>query len=675
MTQSLPNGERERLDALRRYAILDTPPEEEFDDAAHLAARACGTPIALVSLVDADRLWFKARVGLDAAEAPRAGSFCADAIARLDLLVVPDAEADARFAGHSLVTGRPPVRFYAGAPLCTRDGFSLGTLCVMDHVPRQLSPEQAEILRILSRRAVGQLEQRLASKCRRTLLEINNAIVSNLQLGDLLHALCHALALALPFDRAALTLYSADRDAFRILAFEAREPSAGFRVGTEVPRKDSPLGWVFERRQLLLRRDLEREQEFAVERRLVSEGVRSLCMAPLLVGSRIIGTLNVGSYTRHEYTPAHAAFLQEVANQVALAVANAQAYEEITALKARLQAENVYLKEEIRSEHNFEEIVGRSPALLEALRKVEKVALTDATVLIFGETGTGKELFARAIHNRSPRRERPLVKVNCGAIAPGLVESELFGHLKGAFTGALQNRTGRFELADGGTLFLDEVSELLPETQVKLLRVLQEQEFEPVGSSRTVKVDVRVIAASNRELENSVREGKFRADLLYRLNVFPLKVPPLRERRSDIPLLVNFFLGRLSKRLGKPLEGVSERGMRWLASYSWPGNIRELQNVIERAAILERGPLLELDGEASQGPAPAQLAEPVTLEGLERAHIVQTLESTDWIVEGPRGAATILGIHPNTLRSRMKRLGIARPPHEVGIRDWHHEIS
>jgi transcriptional regulator with GAF, ATPase, and Fis domain len=348
---------------------------------------------------------------------------------------------------------------------------------------------------------------------------------------------------------------------------------------------------------------------------------------------------------------------------------------EVEALKNRLEAENVYLQEEIRAEHPFHEIVGHSPALLSALRKVELVAPTDSTVLIVGETGCGKELFARAVHSRSRRNGRPLVKVNCGAIAPGLVESELFGHVKGAFTGAVEKRAGRFELAGGGTIFLDEVGELPFDAQVKLLRVLQEQEFEPVGSSRTVRVDVRVIAATNRDLELAVREGKFRADLLYRLDVFPVHVPPLRERVADISLLVGYFTGNLARRLGKPIKGFNRRSIERLRQYPWPGNVRELQNVVERAAILSPGPVLDLGDALSGGGVPVLAADPhapaarltcpagSTLEEVERSHIASVLRTTGGVVGGTRGAAAILGLHPNTLRSRMKKLGIAARPH------------
>lgn len=349
------------------------------------------------------------------------------------------------------------------------------------------------------------------------------------------------------------------------------------------------------------------------------------------------------------------------------------ALEQVRALQKKLEAENVYLQEEISKEHNFEEIVGNSKAILEVLDRVETVAPTDSTVLILGETGCGKELIARAIHSHGSRRNRPLVKVNCGAIPTGLVESELFGHMKGAFTGALERRVGRFELADGGTLFLDEVSELPLETQVKLLRVLQEHEFEPLGSSRTLRVNVRIIAASNRDMEKAVQEGRFRADLYYRLNVLPIVVPPLRERRSDIPVLTAFFVERFARQFGKQISGVAQDTMDLLSRYEWPGNIRELQNVIERAVVLARTPILKLGNDllpvrnapTSECVAPltdglSAQGEGLTLEQVEKRHIRDVLDQTSWVIEGHRGAARILDLHPNTLRSRMKKLGIER---------------
>jgi PAS domain S-box-containing protein len=352
--------------------------------------------------------------------------------------------------------------------------------------------------------------------------------------------------------------------------------------------------------------------------------------------------------------------------------------------KARLTAENIYLQEEIKSVHNFEEIVGQSPMLLDTLEKVSRVARTDATVLLTGETGTGKELIARAIHSASHRHEKPLIKLNCAALPAGLVESELFGHEKGAFSGAISRRVGRFELAHGGTIFLDEVGEVPLDVQVKLLRVLQEREFERVGGTNSIKVDVRVIAATNRDLAKSIGAGKFREDLYYRLNVFPIALPPLRDRVGDVPLLVHFLVARFAARVGVRIESVGKATLERLSRYSWPGNIRELENVLERAVILSNGPTLEIDpevfaseaaraanagpptpsGSASQEPAAGATAPLESLDSSTRTHILAALDKSGWVIDGPRGAAKILGLHPNTLRSRMKKLSIVRPRQE-----------
>jgi formate hydrogenlyase transcriptional activator len=521
---------------------------------------------------------------------------------------------------------------------------------------------------------------RKSEQMKRSLLDINNAIITNLTEEALLRSISEAVRPSIPFDRCAIILYTPETDTLRFLAVEGALGSDYFQPGLEVGREETSAGWVFDHQQPL-RRNLEEEQQFANERRLWAEGLRSLCIVPLILRGKSIGTLSVVSREKDQYSEEAAQFLQEVATQVALAIENMKFYEEIATLKARLERENTYLREEIRTEHNFEEIVGNSPALLAVLRAVEQVAPTDSTVLINGETGTGKELIARAIHNRSARKGRALVSVNCSAISAGLVESELFGHLKGAFTGAIERRIGRFELANGGTIFLDEIGELPLETQVKLLRVLQEQEFEPVGSSRTQRVDVRVIAATNRNLREMVEAGRFRSDLFYRLNVLPLQLPPLRERISDIPGLVALCIARFAKRFGKKVEGVSRETMARLMSYPWPGNIRELQNVIERAVVLSAGPTLRLDKdfvpvvaaasslEAAETPVQeAQPASPFssglpTLEEVERNHIVAALQQTDGVVHGPKGAARILNLHPNTLRHRMSKLGIKRSAH------------
>ncbi len=330
--------------------------------------------------------------------------------------------------------------------------------------------------------------------------------------------------------------------------------------------------------------------------------------------------------------------------------------------QARLAAQNVYLQEEIKLVHNFEEIVGQSQALLDVIEKVNRVAQTDSTVLITGETGTGKELIARAIHSASPRCDKPLIKLNCAALPSSLVESELFGHEKGAFTGAIVRRIGRFELAAGGTIFLDEIGELPPEAQAKLLRVLQEREFERVGGATSIKADVRVIAATNRDLLSAVKEKTFREDLYYRLNVFPIELPPLRNRTGDMPMLVHFLVNKFAMRIGKRIESVSQMAMERLLAYPWPGNIRELENVLERAIILANSSTLEIEPQmlAISSPDDSEAARSSTLEQVERVHIQAVLKQTDGIIDGERGAAKVLGLHPNTLRSRMKKLGISR---------------
>jgi formate hydrogenlyase transcriptional activator len=343
-------------------------------------------------------------------------------------------------------------------------------------------------------------------------------------------------------------------------------------------------------------------------------------------------------------------------------VENALAFREIDSLKNQLKEEKLYLEEEIRTGHNFEEIIGNSPALKRVLQGVETVAVTDSTVLIYGETGTGKELIAHAIHNLSQRRERTLVKVNCAAIPTGLLESEFFGHEKGAFTGAIDRRIGRFELAHQGTIFLDEVEDIPLELQSKLLRVLQEHEFERLGSSRTMSVDVRVVAATNSDLSQLVEEKKFRSDLYYRLNVFPINVPPLRERSDDIPLLVNFFAQKFAKQMKKPIESVPKETMAALVSYHWPGNIRELQNLVERAVILSRGPTLEIPlGELKPAKTSNHNNGATTLEAVERDHILRVLGEAKWVIGGPTGAAARLGLNRTTLNHRMRKLGITRP--------------
>jgi len=403
---------------------------------------------------------------------------------------------------------------------------------------------------------------------------------------------------------------------------------------------------------------------------LLENGLRSLAALPLEFRDSCLGVL--ATYWGRHLETEEFERLYLFAREAAVAIQNARLFEEVAHLRDRLEQENSYLQEQIEQEHGCGGIIGSSGALREVLMKVDQVASTDATVLIQGETGTGKELVALEIHKRSRRSGRPLVKVNCGAISSGLAESELFGHEKGAFTGALERRIGRFELANGGTLFLDEIAELPLETQVKLLRVLQEGEVERLGSSQPRKVNVRIIAAGNRNLQEEVAAGRFREDLFYRLNVFPIQVPPLRDRMEDVPLIATCALGWIGERIGKKLEGISDRAYSQLQQHSWPGNVRELLNFLERAAILSPGRVLDFQEgpgpsggptpdrgdrqSASQGSRPQEASPLRTLEEVEKAHIQQVLDHTNGIISGPRGAAKILGLHPNTLRSRMERL-------------------
>ena len=609
-------------------------------------------------------------------------------------LVLADAAGEGRFAGDPYIARKNP-RSILCMPIVNQ-GKRIGILYLENHlVVDAFKRDRIRVMQMLCSQAAISLEnarfcdeatqeaarRRRLEERERALLEINNAIISNLTRDNLFQAIFTAVGRVVPFDRCAIFLHDPGRDVLRLIALRASGPTV-FQVGYEMPATDGNSGWAFSHQAVSRRRDLEGERSHATEHVLYAEGIRSLCAVPLVVRGASVGTLAVLSEAPDRYSEGDGAFLKQVGNQVILAIENMKAYEEIATLKARLEAENVYLKEEIRTEHNFVEIVGHSPALMSMLQRVEQIAPTDATVLILGETGTGKELVARAIHDRSPRRDRPLVKLNCAAISSGLMESEMFGHVKGAFTGAIERRQGRFELADGGTIFLDEIGELPLDAQVKLLRVLQEREFEPVGSNRTVRVDVRIIAATNRNLEEAIGAGRFRSDLFYRLNVVSLRAPALRHRASDIPLLVSFFATRFAKRFGKKIDGVSQPTMAALAQYQWPGNIRELQNVIERSVVLSTEPILTIgpgmlasvsavdggdtvgatqarQGSRLPGPTPSSSAG-MPLEEVAKQHIRAVLEQTGGVIEGPNGAARILSLHPNTLRSRMKKLGILK---------------
>jgi formate hydrogenlyase transcriptional activator len=491
------------------------------------------------------------------------------------------------------------------------------------------------------------------------LLEITNTLVSELDIRDLFPRITACLRRAVPHEYSSLALCVPGTDQLRLHALVFEGNPGVIQEGITARLDDTPAGQaVGTKRPVVL--DLEGLQKFPVSpvQQLVAAGLRSVCCVPLITRTRVLGTLNVGSTSDQAFAPADVDFLSQVAGQAAIAIENATAFQEIAQLKDQLAEEKLYLEDEIRTERNFGEIVGDSPSFQSVLEQVETVAPTDASVLILGETGTGKELIARAIHDLSSRRDRTFVKLNCAAIPTGLLESELFGHEKGAFTGAITQKAGRFELANKGTLFLDEIGDIPLELQPKLLRAIQEQEFERLGGTRTIHVDVRLVAATNRDLNQMINERQFRTDLYYRLSVFPVSVPPLRERPDDIPKLVRYFAQKYSRRMNRPVETIPSEAMEALVRYPWPGNVRELENLIERAVILTRGPVLQIPLTELRG-AP-ESGTPITLQEAERDHIRRVLEKSNWVIGGPNGAANRLGMKRTTLQSKMKKLGISR---------------
>ncbi len=517
------------------------------------------------------------------------------------------------------------IESYLGVPLVARDGRHLGHLCVFDRRSMPAEPQQLLIFKIFAARAAAELER----------LRIEHSLIESEQRY---RDLFEEAPIAYVLEDVDSRFIKANQAAIRILGLKPEEVAGtlGMSLVAETPENQRRI-----REALALVGQGASAGGFVVELRRKDNG------NPVWVQWWSKPEPD-GKYTR--------TMIVDITERVLMEQE-----------QARLRAQNLYLQEEIKADHNFEEIVGQSVPLLHVLENVLRVAPTDASVLISGETGTGKELIARAIHSNSKRRDRPLIKVNCAALPTGLVESELFGHEKGAFTGAIARRIGRFELADGGTIFLDEIGEIPLEVQVKLLRVLQEREFDRVGGGKApISVDVRVIAATNRDLLAAVREKKFREDLYYRLNVFPLRLPPLRERKADIPLLAHFLVKKFATSIGKSIERISAEALERLDAYDWPGNVRELENVIERAVILSPRPVLDIDPDVfvprAVGSPSAVEESSQALEEVERAHICKVLEETSWIIEGTKGAARVLGLHPNTLRSRLKKLGIARPP-------------
>ena len=768
MKTVLPENEAERLNALRRYQILDTPPEPAFDRIAEMAANFFHVPMAGVSLVDEDRVWFKSRVGINVPQTARDAGLCSSAMLSQGVYHLSDAAHDQRALGHPFVADLG-IRFYAAAPLRTRESLNLGTVWVLDQKPRELAPGEVKMLRALAALTMNQMELRLYAdkvsrleRAERTigeqLREANERLrQSEERFRDYFEEAPIAYVVSSKSE-----IIRANRTAAEVLGVKPEEiagfdwrslfhdnPDAQRRLrevlklvqsGNEARGEELELRRKEDGRPLAVRWwskseagnysrimfiDITEQVLLEQENRRLEERFRDYFeQAPIayVVGSeagiiranrtaaQIFG-IKPDDLTGFDWrslfphtpdaqrrlhealrlvesgTEAHGERLELRRKEDGRSIwvkwwskREARQYARIMFLdmtdqvlmeqeKARLEAQNAYLLDEIRTEQSFGDIVGGSSRLRKVMQQVQLVAPTDATVLITGESGTGKELVARAIHEQSARRERPLIKLNCSAVPEGLFESEFFGHVKGAFTGALKDKPGRFELADGGTLFLDEIGEVPVAMQAKLLRVLQEQELERVGDTRTRKVNVRVIAASNRDLKKEVDEGRFRQDLFYRLSVFPIEVPPLRERREDIGPLVAHFVRQSARRMNRPEPQLSKTALDQLATYHWPGNVRELQNTVERAIILwQEGPLaFDLPASPARqdtGPAKATVKAPLVtrdeLKRREREAIINALKQTNGKVSGPSGAAELLGMKSSTLSSRISSLGINR---------------
>jgi formate hydrogenlyase transcriptional activator len=644
MDAMLPQNERERLDALQRYRILDTPSDGAFDHLTAVAADFFQVPIAIVSLVDHDRIWFKSHHGLDACEIGREPGLCASAILSPDVYYVRDAIVDARTLANPLVAGDLGLRFYAAAPLRTHDGFNLGTLCIIDRKPRELAPSEAAMLTKLAALVMDQMELQLAARKVAELEQEEHRMSEQLRqanaaLGESeerFRDLFDEAPIAYVYEGLDSRIIRANRAAMRILGIKPEEIDGTFGKSL-VP--DTP--------------DAQRRLRYALEsigRGTDTSGVvlelrRKDNGKPVWIQwwSKPAPS---GNYTRSMFVDITDRVLMEQE-------------------QVRLEAQNAYLWEEIRSEHNFGDIIGESPGLRKVMQQIQLVAPTDAAVLVTGESGTGKELVARAVHDRSARKGGALIKVNCSAVPDSLFESEFFGHVKGAFTGALKDKPGRFELADGGTLFLDEIGDVPLAMQAKLLRVLQEQELERVGDTRTRKVNVRIIAATNRDLKREVDAGHFRQDLFYRLSVFPIEIPPLRERREDIPLLAIHFTKQSARRMNRPTPRLTQATIRQLTEYHWPGNVRELLNAVERAVILSQRDLLHFELAGSKPlntytPSKPAVLTRDELKRQERESITNALKRTGGKVFGPGGAAELLGMKPTTLASRITALGLNR---------------
>jgi len=584
-------------------------------------------------------------------------------------LVVPDVQAETRFPKVMPVARHRGIRSSCFVPLTTAQrrlgGMEFGSLRPNAYSERDVLVLQrvAALSALAVENAITRTALRKEQERVQMLLEVNAALVSNRDVKQLFPALSGFIRNVVKQEFASIRLYDEGTQSLRLHVQDFPATNRCPADDSASPLRGTAAGVSFlEREARVFSREQLAEFHHPCSDLLLQQGVKSGCCLPLITAKGPLGVLELSSREADAFLPQDVSLLKQVAAQLAVAIENAQAYREIAQLKDRLTEEKRYLQGEIRTALNFEEIIGDSDALRRVLKNVKTVAGSDATVLLLGETGTGKELVARAIHRMSSRSEASFIKLNCAAIPTGLLESELFGHEKGAFTGAISQKVGRMELADKGTLFLDEVGDIPLELQPKLLRVLQDQEFERLGSTRTIHVDVRLVTATNLDLEASVARHEFRDDLYYRLKVFPIRMPALRERREDIPLLVRYFVQKFAQQMNRQIDSIPSETIHALENWHWPGNVRELENFIERSVILSEGgvlrvPLAELSGQSSsyaQG----------TLLGVEREHIIRALRESDGVIAGEQGAAARLGMKRTTLQSMMKRMNITRGEYE-----------
>jgi len=588
-------------------------------------------------------------------------------------LTIGDAERETRFPRAMRVLHDNALRSFCSLPLTTArrklgtlnlgnsrpNAYQLSALSILQLVASQVAVAVENVLNYEDAQAFQQQVIRERDRLK-LLLDVNNAVVSNLALAELFRAIPASVRNAMQCDAACLSLPDREQTQLRVYGLDFPAGKGFMQDQMVLPIVGTSPGTAYRTRKPLRFGTAPKSLAPMALKVNAEEGFESGCFLPILRGNRTLGVLHLLDRGRNAFSEEDVEFLRQVASQVGIALENALEFSELSESRDRLAEERLYLRDEIRTEHHFEDILGDSTGLRQVLRQVETVAPMETTVLIQGETGTGKELIARAIHGLSSRRDNIFAKLNCAAIPLGLLESELFGHERGAFTGAISRKVGRFEIAHKGTLFLDEVGDIPLELQPKLLRVLQEQEFERLGGIRSIRTDVRLVAATNRDLGKMVEQGQFRADLYYRLNVFPIHIPALRERREDIPILVRYFVDKFAKTMNRKIERIPDSVMDALTRYAWPGNIRELQNFVERAVILSEGsslrpPLGELREIRSKSSAGA------TLKDVERKHVLQVLRETDWVLGGASGAAARLGMPRTTLISRMRSLGIKRP--------------